>query len=154
MSVKNSFFILCKPWLIMLLMVLPAASQAQSKLKIGPHQYRIERKKVANEWNTKDEIKTVFLIRKGTKEKILSYYAYKDEGGDCNNLFWNKASIKVRSDTLIVTVHHFQKTGIDPITEWERISYRINSSGKPLMVEHLYKKFGSDEWKQEEEWYK
>ncbi|GEM_PF-1258300 len=128
--------------------------QAQSKFKIGKNQYRIESKKIANEWNTKDELKELYLVIKGRKEKVLSYYAYKDEGGDCNNLFWNKASLKIKSDTLIVTVHHFQKTGIDPITEWEQITYRINANGKPELIAHLYKMFGSNEWKPEEEWYK
>lgn len=128
--------------------------QAQSKFKIGKNQYRIESKRIANDWNTKDELKEPYLVNKSKKEKVLSYYAYKDEGGDCNNLFWNKAMLKIKSDTLIIKVQHFQKTGLDPITEWEKITYRINADGKAEVIAHLYKMFGSNEWKPEEEWYR
>lgn len=151
---RKHFMILIKIAFGLLLFFSSRHAQAQSKFKINKNQYRIESKKIANEWNTKDEIKELYLVNKGKKEKVLSYYAYKDEGGDCNNLFWNKATLNIKNDKLIITVQHFQKTGIDPITEWEQITYRVNANGKPELIAHLYKKFGSNEWKPEEEWYK
>jgi len=154
MKSRNNIRIFRNLALYLWLTILPVCSQAQSNFKIGKNQYRIEGKKIANEWNTKDELKELYLVNKGRKEKVLSYYTYKDEGGDCNNLFWNKATLKVKSDTLIVTVQHFQKTGLDPITEWEKITYRINADGKAKVIAHLYKMFGSNEWKPEEEWYR
>ena len=154
MKSRNNIRICRSVILNMWLILIPFCAQAQTKFKIATHQYRVESKKIKNEWNTKDEIKELYLVNKGDKEKVLSYYAYKDEGGDCNNLFWDKATLNIKGNSLIVTVHHFQKTGIDPITEWEQITYRVNVNGKPELVAHLYKKFGSNEWKTEEEWYK
>lgn len=154
MKSRNNIRIFRNLALYLWLTILPVCSQAQSNFKIGKNQYRIESKKIANEWNTKDELKELYLVNKGRKEKVLSYYAYKDEGGDCNNLFWNRATINVMSDSLIITVQHFQKTGLDPITQWEQITYRIKADGKAKVIAHLYKMFGSNEWKPEEEWYR
>lgn len=85
---------------------------------------------------------------------MLSYFAYKDEGGDCNNLFWYKECLKVKDNTIIITTHHFQKTGLDPITEWEKKTFTVSKNGEVKLTEHLFKKYGSIEWKESEEWYK
>ena len=82
---------------------------------------------VDNEWETKDTINTLIRIENGKLQPILKYYIYKDEGGDCNNLFWDKETMVLDGDSLIFTTHYFQKTGIDPIPEWRKQIYQVNS---------------------------
>ncbi|HTG56115.1 MAG TPA: hypothetical protein VL943_07605 [Niabella sp.] len=70
----------------------------------------------------------------------MAYYPYKDEGGDCNNLFWTKEWLAVKSNTIVFTTRHFQKTGRDPITEWEKKIFTVSKNGEVELTEQLYKK--------------
>lgn len=140
--------------LISLLSTFVVTFGQTKNFKIHNHQFVIKTKKVNNEWETKNIVKEVYIKENGNEKLILTYFAYKDEGGDSNNLFWYKESLKVKSNTIIITTHHFQKTGLDPITEWEKKTFIVSRNGEVEVTEHLFKKYGSNEWKIEEEWYK
>lgn len=138
------FFITCSSCLIF----------GQTKtFKVSNQTFIIKNKKVNNEWETRDEVRNLYIKDNRIEKHVLTYYAYKDEGGDCNNLFWDKEWLKVKGSNIIITTHHFQKTGIDPITEWERKMFAVRKNGEVELTEHLFKKYGSNEWKTEEEWY-
>ncbi|MGE9310037.1 hypothetical protein ACLOAU_00200 [Niabella sp. CJ426] len=124
---------------------------AQAKtFKINAQSFITQSKKIGNEWNTQDEIRELYILKKGKQQYVLAYYPYKDEGGDCNNLFWTKEWLTVKTNTIIITTRHFQKTGRDPITEWERKTFTVSRNGEVELTEQLYKKYGSKEWTTEE----
>ncbi len=124
---------------------------AQAKtFKVNAQTFVTQIKKVDNEWNTKDEIKELYILKKGKPQYVLAYYPYKDEGGDCNNLFWTKEWLTVKSNTIVVTTRHFQKTGRDPITEWEKKIFTVSKNGEVELTDHLYKKYRSTQWTTEE----
>lgn len=140
--------------LIALIFTCISAFAQTEQFKIYDHTFIIKTKKVNNEWETKDDVRELYIKENGAEKLVLTYFAYKDEGGDCNNLFWDKEWLNVKGNTIIVTTHHFQKTGLDPITEWEKRTFTVSKNGKVELTEHLLKKYGSTEWKTEEEWYK
>lgn len=137
-------------FLLLSVMCNIAFGQAK-KIKINQHTFIIKKEKIKNEWDTKDDKRNVYLIENGTEKLVLTYFAYKDEGGDCNNLFWDKEWLEVTNNKFIVTTRHFQKTGLDPITEWEKKTFMVEKDGSLQITKHLYKKAGSHEWKTAEE---
>jgi len=124
------------------------------KFKIRNTSFIIKSETVSNEWESKDEVRHLLIRKNGSEKLVLTYFAYKDEGGDCNNLFWYKEWLKVKDKKNILYRHYFQKTGLDPITEWEKKTFTINKNDELELTEHLFKKIGSNEWKTQEEWYK
>ena len=136
---------------IFFLIFTSAIAFGQTKnFKIDNHQFIIKTKTVKNEWETKDIMKDIYIKQNGIEKRVLSYFAYKDEGGDCNNLFWYKEWLKVKDNTIIITTHHFQKTGLDPITEWEKKTFTVSKNGEIELTDQLFKKYGSNEWKESE----
>lgn len=114
--------------------------------KIHNNTFTIKSEKVSNEWKTKDDLRKVYL----NQQLVLMYYAYKDEGGDCNNLFWDKEWLNVKDNTIVIFTHHFQKR-TDPITEWEKKIFMVSKNGQLKLIKHLYKKYGATDWKENEE---
>jgi len=121
----------------------------EEQLSINNHQFSIVTEIVDNEWATKDTINTLFRIENGERHRILKYAIYQDEGGDCNNLFWNKETMEVQSDRVLFTTHYFQKNGIDPIPEWRHQIYQVNSAGEFILIYDKYKYYNSTEWVEE-----
>ncbi|UIR57339.1 hypothetical protein LZQ00_05855 [Sphingobacterium sp. SRCM116780] len=126
----------------------------QTKIfKVSNQTFIIKNKKVNNEWESKDDARELYIKANGKEKLVLTYYAYKDEGGDCNNLFWDEERLKVQGNKIIITTQHFQKR-MDPITEWEKKTFTVSKNGEVELTAHLFKKLGSHEWKEDEEWYK
>ncbi len=123
----------------------------QSKtFKVEAQTFVTQTKNIDNEWNTKDEIKELYILKNGKPRYVLAYYPYKDDGGDCNNLFWTKEWLTVKANTIVVTTRHYQKTGRDPITEWEKKIFMVSKNGEVALKEQFYKKYGSTQWTTEE----
>jgi len=122
----------------------PAFGQIE-KISVKNHKFIIKTKIIKNEWETFDTIKIVYSMNKKTMA-LLKYFAYKDEGGDCNNLFWNKGSIETKNDSLILNTYYFQKIGIDPIPEWRKLIYKIDATGKVRLIYDKYRYYNSTEW--------
>lgn len=132
---------------LLILSLLPILSYAQKeKFTINNHEFSISAEVVDNEWDTKDTINRLYRIENGELRPILKYYIYKDGGGDCNNLFWDKETMNVNGDSLIFTTHYFQETGIDPIPEWRKQIYQVNSEGELILIYDRYKYYNFDEW--------
>lgn len=133
---------------VLLIAVLPLTGIAfgQKKFTVNKQAFFIKNKKADNEWGTKDDVQELYIQQKGKAKLVVTYYAFKDEGGDSNNLFWDKEWLKVKGNTIIITTHHFQKTGIDPITEWEKKTFTVSKNGEVELTEHLFKKRGSNTW--------
>ena len=123
----------------------PAFAQ-QKTFSIQQHSFIIKNKKVKNEWETTDEARALCRIVNGRPEQVLTFYAYKDEGGDCNNLFWDREWLKVQGNDIVITTRHFQKRN-DPIPEWERRIYTVRKDGKVVLTTHHYKMGGDKQWK-------
>jgi hypothetical protein len=122
-------------------------TQAQQKsFVIKNYTFATKEKMVKNEWKTKDKIEEIYLVKKGIKTNVLEYYKYKDEGGDCNNLFWEKGSMQVKHDSIIILTHYFQKTNLDPLPEWNKKIYKINEKGKFTLIFDKVKYYYKTKW--------
>jgi len=140
--------------MLFFLVLLSAVSFAQTKkFKIYDNTFIIKSIKIGNEWNTTDDVRNLYIKGNETEKLVLRYFAYKDEGGDSDNLFWYKEKLKIKGNSMIITTHHFQKTGLDPIAEWERRTFVVSENGEVELTEHLFKKVGSNEWKSDNEWF-
>jgi hypothetical protein len=118
----------------------------KKSFSINGHQFVIASKKVKNEWGSFDHIRTLYRTEGSTKKYLLKYYHFQDEGGDCNNLFWNRGSYQIRNDSIIFITHYFQKTGADPIPEWRKQIYRVNKNGDLLVLYDKYKYYHKTVW--------
>ena len=90
------------------------SATAQDIITISDITFRRSAEIVSNDWGTKDTLQFLITMKEGKPETILTYYSYKDEGADCNNVFWTVETITVQNDSLILSSHYLQKTGIDP----------------------------------------
>lgn len=135
---------------MMLLASLSSLCFAQSKrLIIRGHTLLAREFKVKSEEDgpgTHDILLKLYRMKKGKPEYLCQHYLYKNEGGDCNNLFWDIGTYKISGDTIRFISRHCQKTGFDPITEWEQKIYTIDAKGKLILVGEQYKKEGSETW--------
>lgn len=102
-----------------------------------------------NEWGTTDTLHLLYAELGEVTDPILEYYSFQDQGGDCNNLFWMKESLTFEDNQIILLSHYFQKTGIDPIPEWRKRIYVVNSPGELELIYDRYKYYDSDEWVEE-----
>jgi hypothetical protein len=118
----------------------------QKSLVINRHQFVIIPKKVKNEWGSFDHVRTLYRVEGKAKNYVLKYYHYKDEGKDCNNVYWNRSSYKIQRDSIIFITHYFQKTGLDPIPEWHKQIYRVKKNGILLLLFGKYKYYHKTEW--------
>jgi hypothetical protein len=127
-------------------MSLVQATAQTEKCVINNHTFEIRTEVVKNEWETQDTVRTLYRLEEGNAMELLKFYAYKDDGGDCNNLFWNKESMRIEGNQLIFTTHYYQKTGIDPIHEWRKQIYKVNTEGKLILTFDKYRYYHSSEW--------
>ncbi len=134
---------------IVVFIFLPCLLIGQNKqFVINNVQFVVKPIKKKNEWNTYDKVNKLYRIENKKLNYLLSYYEYKDEGGDCNNLFWNKETLEVKNDSLIFLTHYLQKTGIDPIPEWRKQIYIVNKEGRLTLVFDKQKYYNQQEWVQ------
>ncbi|MGB1247446.1 MAG: hypothetical protein ACPG4Z_01070 [Chitinophagales bacterium] len=117
---------------------------------IKDYDFEIVIEIVNNEWESMDTVNKLYRIEDGSPVYLLKFYSYKDKGGDCNNVFWDKETLEINSDNLIFTTQYFQKTGMDPIPEYRKQIYQVNSDGKLLLIYDKYKFRYDDEWTESE----
>lgn len=137
-------------FILLLLLLLYDLVQAQTKkIVVNKYSFIIKTKKIKNEWNTYDKVKELYRVENGKTVYLLKYFEFQDGGGDCNNLFWNKENLKVSHDSLVISTEYFQKTGNDPIPEYRRQVYKVDTNGKLLLVFDKYKYRHQTEWTDE-----
>lgn len=128
-----------------LLLLISCSTYSQNKtLDVNNQKFSIETRIIDNEWNTQDTLKS--LMRKSDGKEVLLFYTYKDNGGDCNNLFWTKETLTVEGNKIIVLTHYFQKTGIDPIPEWRKRIFKVEKEGTLIAEYDKLKYYHSSEW--------
>ncbi|MGV6862502.1 MAG: hypothetical protein ACWA41_12075 [Putridiphycobacter sp.] len=137
---KTAFFTLA------FLFGLPHLQAQTNGFNLGGIPYKIETEVVQNEWNTQDTLQKIYRMGGSAKVYQITYYKYKDEGGDCNNLFWQTSTIQVKADSLIILTHFHQKTGIDPIPEWQKQIFVMNAAGQLTQVYSRFKYYHQNEW--------
>lgn len=135
---------------IALLMSLSFTSFGQSKkINIKGHRFLVRELQVPSEAEgskTQDTLLRFYRLEAGKPIYLHQHYRYKDEGGDCNNLFWDIGSYAISGDTIRFTTQHCQKTGLDPITEWEQQVYHIDPKGNLVLIREHYKEKGDTTW--------
>ena len=131
---------------ILLFYFLSYSVIGQEEIVVNGFHFQTDSEVIENEWQTKDTVKKLYRLEEGKLIYVLSFYPYKDEGGDCNNLFWNKESLKVEGNHFVFLTHYFQKTGLDPIPEFREQIYEVDKFGKLKMTSEKYKYYNSKEW--------
>lgn len=111
-------------------------------------QFTVTTDSVKNEWNTYDKRNKLYRQENGKRIYLLTYYTYMDDGSDCNNRFWNKETLEVKNDSLVFLTHYYQLTGLDPIPEWRKQIYRVNSQGRLKLVYDKEKYYRQKKWVQ------
>jgi len=114
-------------------------------IKVNNTLFLIQSKVIPNEWGTSDSINLLYRLN-DKKKYVLSYYTYKDQGGDCNNLFWNTETMTIQENSLTFNTHYFQKTGLDPIPEFRKQIYIVDSLGKLTLTYNKYKYYEQTKW--------
>jgi hypothetical protein len=134
--------------LLFILSVLLSISSfgQEDTIRVNGFDFQIQTSVVSNDWETKDTLNKLFRMEKGQKTYLLKFYSFKDNGGDCNNLFWLKESFEIKADSIIFTTDYFQKTGIDPIFEERRQIYIVQADGKLKLIYDKYRYIDTDEW--------
>lgn len=134
-------------FLLFFLLFFAGSSICQTKyIVINHHNFIVKTKKVKNEWNSFDKVKELYRIENGKQIYVLKYYAYKDDGSDCNNVFWSKETMKVKKDSIIFLTEYFQKTNMDPIPEWRKQIYQVKADGHLILIYDKYKYRHNAEW--------
>lgn len=113
------------------------------------HHFLISTELRKNEWDTKDTVSLLYRVEDEQEKYLLKYFNYKDEGGDCNNLFWNTEVLTIKNDSLIFEITYHQKTGIDPIPEKRKQIYKVNENGTLTLIFDKYKDKGKENWRNE-----
>lgn len=135
---------------IILLIFLSFASFGQSKkINIKGHHFLVRELQVPSEAEgsrAQDTLLKFYRIEAGEPIYVHQHYQFKDEGGDCNNQFRDIGSYTISGDTICFTTHHCQKTGLDPITEWEQQVYLVDPKGKLVLIREQYKEKGGKTW--------
>jgi hypothetical protein len=80
-----------------------------------------------NDYESKDFYINTYKIVKGKKQFFIKFYTYQF-ATDCNNEFKDIGKIEIKKDSLILKTHYTQK-GHDPIPEWEKTIYIVETSG-------------------------
>ena len=132
--------------LLLFTLLMTRVASAQDSLRINGHAFVVSTQVVENEWETKDTLNTLSRIENMHPVDILTFYAFKDNGSDCNNAFWSTKTMEIRADSVFFTTHYFQQTGLDPIPEWRKQIYRIDHSGKLHKIFDQYKYYNRNEW--------
>lgn len=139
--------IVMKIRLFLILVLLHHASFGQTdSLKINDYEFIVRTKVLPNEWETKDTVNELYRVENGSEVYVLNYFSFKDQGGDCNNLFWCKETIEVEGNRLLLVTQYFQKTGIDPIPTWRKQIYEVNHEGNVSRVYDKYRYYDNTDW--------
>ncbi len=135
---------------LLTLAAFPALCFAQSKkLTVRGHTLLLREYTLRSEEDGPgdyDILLKLYRLEKGKPKYLYQHYRYKNEGGDCNNLFWAIGTYDVSGDTLRFTTHHCQKTGLDPIPEWEQKIYTLTAEGNLVLISSRYRERGSETW--------
>lgn len=110
------------------------------------HRFFVKTEVRKNEWDTKDTVNLLYRVESDEEKYLLKFYSYKDEGGDCNNLFWNTEVLTIKDDSLIFETTYHQKTGIDPIPEKRKQVYKVSENGILTLIFDKYKFEGKENW--------
>ncbi|MFT6983485.1 MAG: hypothetical protein ACJAUD_002263 [Crocinitomicaceae bacterium] len=128
-----------------LLLVKSAQGQTES-ICVNDFEFEIKTDIAANEWGTFDTINRLYRIENVKETYLLKYYTFKDNGGDCNNLFWYKEQLEIENDRLIFSTNYFQLTNIDPIPVERKQIYQVQNTGEVLSVFDKYRYRDRSEW--------
>lgn len=119
------------------------------EISINDFNFKIHTEIVDNDWETKDTVSRLYRHVGGKETYLLTFYPYKDGGGDCNNIFWDRESWEIKNDSLIFTTIFYQKTGIDPIPEVRKQIYRVDETGSLILLFDKYRYYNSLVWTDE-----
>lgn len=126
--------------------ILSSSFGQNQEFEVNNANFVIESTIQKNEWDTKDSLNKLYRIEGQKKIHVLDYYVFKDEGGDCNNLFWEREYLQLAGDSIIFRTAYFQKTNMDPIPTERKQIYRVDDSGKLELVFDKYRYRHSNEW--------
>jgi hypothetical protein len=115
-------------------------------IKISGTKLISTRQILSNENKTKDTILYLYRLENRQRKLVKKFYLYKDEGGDCNNLFWNIGTITTQNDSLIFLTRYLQK-GHDPIPVIRKRIYHVAKSGELKLLFDKYKKRNDKVWR-------
>ena len=127
--------------------LLSKSSLAQEeRIRVNNHEFSCVTEVVGNEWGTKDTLTKLYWIENGKQTYVLKFFPFKDEGGDCNNLFWNTETMEIKNDKILFITKYEQKTGMDPIFEQRKQIYRVGEDGKLTLIFDKYMPHNGTEW--------
>lgn len=132
--------------IIMLLLAAKYTCAQSKKLTVLNTNFEIETQYIQNEWQTTDTVNVIYELVNGNRTYMLNYYTFKDNGGDCNNLFWDKSKLEVQNDSLVFSTQYFQKTGLDPIPEFRKQIFIVTKDGRVDKIFDKYKYRNKDTW--------
>ena len=115
-------------------------------IKINSTKFILDRQIEKNDYKTIDTLLKIYRIENGTAKYLLKHYLYKDDGGDCNNLYWNIGTVQIQNDSLIFLTHYLQQRR-DPIPEWRKQIYKVSKTGQLKLVFDKFKKYKDETWK-------
>ena len=130
---------------ILLLAINTVQGQTEG-ICVNDYDFEIKTEVVSNEWNTFDSINRLYRIEDGKETYLLKYYMFKDNGGDCNNLFWYKEQLEIKNDRFIFTTDYFQLTNMNPIPLERKQIYLVQSTGKVVSIFDKYRCQDNSEW--------
>ena len=108
-------------------------------IKISGTKLISTRQKLSNENKTRDTVLNLYRLENRQRKLVKKFYLYKDEGGDCNNLFWNIGTITTQNNSLIFLTRYLQK-GHDPIPVLRKRIYQVAKSGELKLLFDKFKK--------------
>jgi hypothetical protein len=114
--------------------------------EVNEHRFVTKTTMHSNEWGTKDTLNKLYRIEAGKEVHVLDYYVYRDGGGDCNNLFWNREYIQLQGDSITCRTAYFQKTNMDPIPTERKQIYLVNNEGKFNLIFDKYRYRDNTTW--------
>lgn len=117
-----------------------------SNFEVNGHHFVTKTITQPNEWESTDTLCKIYRIEDNTEVHVLDYYLFKDGGGDCNNLFWDREYIQFQADSVIFRTAYFQKTNMDPIPTERKQIYLVDSNGKLKLVFDKYRYRNDRTW--------
>ena len=114
--------------------------------EVNGYQFISRTSIVDNEWGTKDTLNKFYRIEDGQSIHLLDFYVFKDGGGDCNNLFWEREYIQFDGNKIIFRTAYFQKTNMDPIPTVRKQIYTVDNTGKITLIFDKYRYRNDKTW--------
>ncbi|MEO9533863.1 MAG: hypothetical protein ABJG68_02615 [Crocinitomicaceae bacterium] len=131
--------------IVSLLFIFQSLGQTTT-YEVNGNQFMARTSIVENEWGTKDTINKFYRIEDGQTIFLLDFYVFKDGGGDCNNLFWEREYIQFDEDKIIFRTAYFQKTNMDPIPTERKQIYSVNAAGQLTLIFDKYRYRNDKTW--------